>query len=246
MFKSHLHTLSRHVSREYPQRSFVLRVSCPIDALDVQAPLSTGEQEAPFVRRTMLTLNRAVRQLVNAIEADSVSNLVNEITHQSAPIVSSNLCEALTQFHDEVLKNSLEISVSWAAISPVQEADSEIEPLRIQRDYFRHIEEVRRALRDTAELIEDTFMGTVEQLNGEMETDGRRSGDVIPALCLSEGEVRRARTNLTADQYEKADKAHMTEGVYVKTAGKLHPGRQQRTLTGITNCEFVQTRHSPA
>lgn len=229
--------------RHTEHSSFVLKVSCAIDALDVQTPTLFGEDNVPFVRSTMLTLNRAVRQLVTAIEADRLPDFVDETKRQEAPIVSSNLCEALTHFHDEVLRNSLEMSVTWAALSPVQGADAITEPLRIQRDYFPRIEEVRRALRDTAEHLEDTFIGTVEQLNGEMGHNGRRAGEVILALLLSEGgEVVRARTNLTAEQYEKADEAHMTDGVFVKVAGRLHPGRQPRTVTDITDFELVQIR----
>ena len=238
------HFLEAAQFRHTEHSSFVLKISCAIDALDVQAPVAIGDEDMPFVRRTMLTLNRAVRQLVSAIEADRLPDFVNETKRADAPIVSSNLCEALTHFHDEVLRNSLEMSVSWAALSPVREEDARIGPLRIQRDYFPRIEEVRRALRDTAEHLEDTFIGTVEQLNGEMGNDGRRAGEVILALLQQEGEVVRARTNLTADQYERADSAHMNDGVFVRVTGRLHPGRQPRLLTNITQLGLVRPRQN--
>jgi hypothetical protein len=238
--------------RHTEHSSFVLKVSCAIDALDVPTPFrlrlfeGLGEPETetevtvPFVRRTMLTLHRAVRELVTAIEADRLSEFVDEARRDSSPIVSSNLCEALTRFQDEALNNSVEMAMSWAVSFPTS---STTESLRIQRDYFPRIEEVRRALRSTEEYSEDTFIGTVEQLNGEMGDDGRRSGEVILALLPPEGgETIRARTNLTAPQYEKADKAHMTEGVYVRIAGKLHPGRQPRMLIDISNFDLVWAR----
>ncbi len=39
-----------------------------------------------------------------------------------------------------------------------------------------------------------------------------------------------ARVQLNARDYEKARKAHMMPGVYVKIMGKLQPGWQPRTL----------------
>ena len=88
--------------------------------------------------------------------------------------------------------------------------------------------------------MEDTFIGTVERLDGEMGEDGQRSGEVILSLLLPEGEQVRARTNLNAQDYTKADQAHMTEGTYVKVAGKLHPGRQPRQLTELRTFDLIQ------
>lgn len=214
--------------------SFVLKVSCAIDALDVQ--VGERREESPFVRQTMLVVSHGIRQLVTAIEADQLANLVEEVRHEQIPFVSSNLCEALTHLQDDTLRNSLEVSVAWAPIRPVAEAEAQ--PIRIQRDYFPRIEEVRRALRDTERQLDDTFVGSVEQLNGDLGDDGRRSGDVILAL-LVDGKIVKARTALDADQYQKADIAHMNDGVFVITTGKLHPGNQPRQFTDITSFELI-------
>jgi|KBSSwiStaDraftv2_1062776.scaffolds.fasta_scaffold86499_3 hypothetical protein len=214
--------------------SFVLKVSCPFDVR------CFGEQDVPFARQTMLTIDRALRQLVSAIEADSLQEFVEDAKRDREPAVSSNLCEALTRLYDEELRNSLDVSVAWSALSPVSQPTSE--PIRIQRDYFQRIEEVRRALRDTGEPVEDIFVGTVEQLNGDMGNDGRRAGQVMLALLLPEGEeVIRANTNLNADQYEIADQAHMTDGAYVMIMGRLHPGRQPRLITNVSHFQMLAT-----
>jgi hypothetical protein len=112
-------------------------------------------------------------------------------------------------------------------------------PIRIQSDYFVRIEEVRQALRAEDREREDTFIGTVERLDGEMQQDGRRAGEVMVLLLLPEGETVRARTSLDAEQYVKADLAHMTNQMYVQITGKLHPGRQPRLLTDISRFEPV-------
>jgi hypothetical protein len=107
------------------------------------------------------------------------------------------------------------------------------------RDYFGRIEEVRRKLRASEGHAKDTYIGTVERLNGEMGEDGKRAGEVILALLLQEGESVRARVALTAEQYADADRAHMAEGAYVQVSGKLQPGRQPRQLSEITRFELI-------
>jgi hypothetical protein len=221
--------------------SFVLRVSCPVNALDVQGELLGLEKSGPFVRRAMLTVARSVEQLVSSVEADTLDKLVEETTsYETGPIISSNLCEALGRFKDEELNNALEISFSWAASMPLQEKTFVTRPIRIQPDYFSRIEEVGRALRSPEKDREDTFIGTVESLNGEIDPEGRRYGEVILALLMKEeGELVRARIDLTADQYRDADRAHMTSEAYIRVAGKLHPGRQPRRLTDIRLFELL-------
>ena len=220
--------------------SFVLNVSCPVQGLDVQAPLLPDEAEAPFVRRTTATLRKALGELVTAIETDSLDTFVEATKNGANPIVSSNLCEALTRFEDSSLKNSVEIGITWAAAIPKPANEGRISIIRIQHDYFPRIEEVRRELRSKEQHLEDVFPATVERLDGEMGDDGKRSGEVILRLLLPDGdELVRARANLTTDQYELADKAHMTDGAFVKVAGKLHPGRQPRQLSNIKSFELM-------
>jgi hypothetical protein len=105
--------------------------------------------------------------------------------------------------------------------------------IRIPRDYFPRIEEVGRELRATGDAVEDLYIGTVEQLNGEMNEEGRRTGQVMLNLFLREGEVVRVQTNLTADQYEIADRVHMSQGAFIFVHGRLHQGRQPRRLTDL-------------
>jgi hypothetical protein len=226
--------------RHTQPQSFVLNVSCPVQALDVQASLLPDEVEAPFVRRAVLTIRRSLLELINAIETDSLPGLVESIKKNKTPLVSSNFCEAITRFEDVSLKNSLEIKIAWATSIPRPIGEPLVSVARVQQDYFSRIEEVRRELRSSEQQTDDTFIGTVERLDGEMGTDGRRSGEIILSLLLPEGEQVRARANLNAVDYEKADKAHMTEGFYVKVAGQLNPGRQPRQLSNLRSFDLIQ------
>ena len=219
--------------------SFILNVSCPVHGLDVQAPLLPDEADAPFVRRTTATLRKALGELVTAIETDSLDAFVDAAKKDANPVVSSNLCEALTRFEDSSLKNSVEIGITWAAAIPKPANEGRVSIIRIQHDYFPRIEEVRRELRSKEQHLEDVFPGTVERLDGEMGPDGKRLGEVILSLLSHDGEQVRVRANLDAAQYEQADKAHMTDGAFVKVTGKLHPGRQPRQLSDIKSFELM-------
>lgn len=219
--------------------SFTLNVSCPVRALDV--PSVEGPADSlPFVRRATFTLRRAVEALVHAIETDSLDAFVEANKREVQPIVSSNLCEALTRFEDPDLKNSVELRFRWAATLPPPDLEGRESIVRLQYDYFPRIEEVRRELRPNEAHIDDRFPATVERLLGEMNADGKRSGEVGLSLLTQDGEQVRARVNLNAEQYELADKAHMTEGAYVWVQGKLHPGRQPRLLSHIQSFELYE------
>lgn len=220
--------------------SFVLNVSCPVNALEIEAPLLPGEVDAPFVRRTTWNLNQSLTALVSAIEADTLDKLVEETKKSATPTISANFCEALTLFDDERLKNSLVVSLNWASVIPWPIGiTTPTSSTRVQHDYFPRIEEVRRELRKTEEVADDTFVGTVEQLNGLIGPDGRRAGEVILSVLLKESEMVRVRINLNPDQYAVADKAHMTNGSYVKATGRLHPGRQPRLISDIQNFDII-------
>lgn len=220
--------------------SFVLNVSCPVQGLDVQAPLLPDETDAPFVRRTTATLRKALGELVTAIETDSLDIFVESTKNSANPIVSSNLCEALARFEDSSLKNSIEIGITWAAAIPKPANEGRVSVIRIQHDYFPRIEEVRRELRSKEHHLEDVFPATVERLDGEMGPGGKRAGEVILRLLTADGdELVRARASLTAEQYEQADKAHMKDGAFVTVTGKLHPGRQPRQLSDIKSFELM-------
>lgn len=192
----------RHTQRG----SFVLNVSCPVSALDVQAPLAFAEADSdvPFVRRAVLVLRRSATELVSAIETGTLDALVDTLKSSDAPTVSSNFCEALTRFEDSALKCSLELGVTWASSIARPPGDALRSTVRIDHSYFARIEEVRRELRASEKHVEDAFIGTVERLDGDMDADGNRSGEVVLSLLLPEGEQVHARTHLNAKDYARA------------------------------------------
>ncbi|CAB3775838.1 hypothetical protein [Pararobbsia alpina] len=219
--------------------SFVLRIACPINAMEVHGSSELGASDAPFVRQVTLVLQRALSQLSTAIEADALDRLVDELKRSPVPLISANLCEAISAMHDERVDNSLDVGFDWSVLRRVASSLAS-RTVRIQRDYFSRIEEVRRELRAVELYHEETFIGTVERLDGEMGADGRRSGAVVLSLLLAEeGETVRARTVLSADDYAEADRAHMTNGAYVRVTGRLRQGRQPRQLADPSRFEVL-------
>jgi hypothetical protein len=233
--------LVEHSSFEHTEPgSFILQVSCPVLALDVQGELEFGEEcfsQSPFVRRALLTLFYATASIVEAIERDKLEDLLDGLKVSKSPLVSSNLCEALQMLQDDSLQNSVEMKMQWSPTIPVKSKSPW--SIRIQKDYFSRIEQLRRELRSGENEHEDVFVGTVERLDGEMSDSGTRSGEVILSLLMSDGEMVRARVSLSSEDYALADRAHMRDGCYVRVRGKLRHGRQPRQLTNVTLFELL-------
>lgn len=219
--------------------SFVLKVSSPLKAVDIQANLFNDET-MPFVRQTSLTINKGLNELIMAIQADTLTNLVDDIKQGTNPYISSNLCKAISNFQEQHDEFDLLIDFNFAGSLALPPNLSIAREIKIQKDYFSRIDDVRRELRNTEQQKkkEDVFMATVEQLAGDFGDDGLRSGNVILNLYQEE-EIIKAKTTLNSDHYNEAYKAHMTSGAYIKIKGKLHPGNQPRNLTDVTLFELI-------
>jgi hypothetical protein len=232
-----LDLIDRSKFRHTERGSFILKVSSPINALDIQANIF-GDDSMPFVRQTTLTINKALNELVASVETDTVDILIDEVKNSPMPLISSNFCKALTNFQEEHQDFDLSVGFKWASAfnNPTQlyiPAN-----IKVQKEYFTRIDEVRRELRNIETQREDVFMATVERLDGDLDNmTGVRYGEVLLNL-LQEDEIIRARTHLNPKQYSIADKAHMTAGAYVRIKGKLHPGNQPRLISEVSLFEL--------
>lgn len=208
--------------------------------MDVQGTLQLSDDEAPFVRKVFSAIHESMERLVRAIKADTLEALVDETRESETPLISSNFCEALAAMQDERTYNAVDALFSWSHLRP--RADNRLsKPISFQRDYFSRIEELRRELRAVEDNYIEVYIGTVERLEGEMGSDGKRSGNVVLSLLLpEEEETVRARVILKASDYAVADKAHMTNGAYVRIKGRLLPGRQPRQLADFSEFEMLK------
>lgn len=233
-----LQLIERSRFRHTESGSFVLNISSPVNAVEYQGNLF--EEIMPFARQTTLTINQGLAKLVTAIQTDRLSQLVDDIKEDPKPELSSNFCKAITSFQEEHEEFDLFVDFNWAAILPLPERFQAKRLIKIQRDYFSRIDDVRKELRNAEQQNkqEDVFMASVEHLAGEFGSDGRRSGDVILNL-YQEDEIIKARANLTGEQYILAGQAHMTPGAYIKIKGKLNPGNQPRNLSDLAIFELI-------
>jgi hypothetical protein len=224
--------------RHTEKGSFIINVSTPVRALDVSGNLYS--EDIPFVRQTTLAINHGISKLVRAIQADTLDTLVDQLRASANPEISSNLCKAITSFQEAHNDFDLFIDFKWSGTVPMSTVDIVPSSIKIQKEYFSRIDDVRRELKATEEQnIEEVFMASVEHLAGDIGNDGRRSGEVILNL-YKEGEIIRARTALTAEQYADADTSHMTADSYIKIKGMLRPGNQPRTLNDISSFELIR------
>ncbi len=222
------------------QGSFVLKIACPIDAIQTQINLSFEDNQIPFGRQVTKNLQKSIATLVTAIETNKLTQLVDKLTTEEAPLISSNLCDALAEMQDQEIENSLDFGVAWSALYAFPHNFGHAKIIRLQRDYFRPIEEVGRSLRSTEPHREDIYIGTVERLDGVMDAAGQRAGDVWLSLMLpDEDGLIKAKVCLSAKDYAKALRAHETNRTYVQLKGRLHAGQRVCQITHLTSFELI-------
>ena len=218
--------------------SFVVAIACPLDAVDAEGLLEGVDS---FTRETTKTLMDSLRRIEDGIEADQEANLMAHDAGNGVPI-TANLCDALARMEPPSARGLLEISTSWASTCPNEDAN-ERASVRFADDYFDVIRDVGTQLRPTHQAEVSVFAGFVETLNGNMNNDGRRHGEVILDL-LEENDVVRTRVTLDVDQYAEADQAHMS-GKPVIVKAELHRGRRVHRLSNVTMFRAVTEKELP-
>jgi hypothetical protein len=219
--------------------SFIFRIECPVNAMDIQTSLELSADDAPFVRKVTSSLLSSIQLLTVSIELDALDAVVEEMKASEQPILSANMCDALCEMHETGLDNSIDVTVDW---SPTTKTNSErLKPgrARLKREYFKIIEEVGRELRSDDEVEHSKFIATVERLDGSIGEDGRRYGPVLLSAFMTDGQLLKLSAFLPADQYELASRVHMKTDQYVLLSGSIRPGRQPRQLIDIQSFELV-------
>lgn len=107
-------------------------------------------------------------------------------------------------------------------------------------NYKRKLEELKGYFSPPNKEVVDTFYATVESLNGDIGSDGGRSGEVVFAIFV-ENEVARARANLNSSQYKIAIRAHESGNAYVMIKGQFNKQARNGVIENIT--EFKLADH---
>ncbi|HEV3004507.1 MAG TPA: hypothetical protein VGX78_08590, partial [Pirellulales bacterium] len=188
----------------------------------------------PFARSAVGLLVRSVGRIVRAIESDDLPGAWVHLPGE--PPLSSNLCEALLEMQPGEEDSALTLSVAWAATLA---APKDVPPtVRIKNSYFPLIEDVYNELRRAEPAVQSLFVGYVDTLSGQPGSDGRVQGETTLSVVYEE-QIRKARVDLNADDYQAAVEAHRTAGT-VKFKGVFHPGRRVHRISDVTEFARLQ------
>ena len=215
-------------------------------AMNISLPLEAGNESGlyfpehiPFGRQASVLANEGIKRLLNAIMANKLDGFVDELKGMEKPIVSSNLCKAITQFAEVDRAFDLHLDFRFSQGVEFPEGIHPSSSIKVQRDYFRSIDEVRQELKQTKEQRqEETFMATVERLSGEINVQGEREGEVI-LNAYKEGESFRIKADLSPEKYEVAYRSHIQTDSYIKLKGKVMPGNQPKTIKNLSTFELI-------
>ncbi|WP_028322709.1 hypothetical protein [Desulfatiglans anilini] len=209
--------------------SYVVKVVCPLNEM-IEPPIY--QEARPFAREATALLMRACDKLVKSIEQDTVDGMLEQDT--AKPEITSNLCDALLRMHAAKENSDITVDITWAAM-PKYAFPNIPTVAAFKAEYFKAIEEIGNYLRPKKDEKGETLLiGTVETLNGDVGSDGRRSGEVSFSI-LQEGEAIFAKGILNANEYETAVRAHEKGTAYVSFNAILKPGIRVGLIENISN-----------
>jgi len=200
--------------------SFVIKVSCPINAVDDVSSTTGQPQMSPFVRRVMTGFIKSLKDI-----KDLATNANDE--HDLPDLLSSNFCSAVRNI---ILEDEVEFSAFWA-LNLEQTDKSVLKPVTLKPDLIPQIERIESILRPVPLSQRQVIYGTVETLDGQIGDDNKRSGDVTIKF-IHEDEILFAKITLDSEKHDKAIEAYKS-GKYIKVTGFLRRGIQKNKIENV-------------
>ncbi len=202
--------------------SFVFTVICPLDAVaDEQSLFPT----TPFTRRVTTHMMQSIERLSQAEtqrEWDKMLDRHAKGVDALSSSISANFCEGLMDLiPDEGA--TVELAVDWSpTLDPPDVLNQTTRPVRLSTQWLPRLQYISQNLRpQNAPLEKFWFIGTVEELEGDRFSErNEREGDVVVRVLDAEGEPRRTRIDLFADQHQVAIHAYET-GRQIRVRGVL-------------------------
>lgn len=216
--------------------SFILKMMCPLSVEDEQMDISHA-LNIPFGRRVTECILNSTNLLINAIDQDKEVELLKE--NESSKVLSSNFCQALMQMESSLNDAKIEISAKWAPRVPVIGATPN--RVTLAKRHFRQIEQIYSSLRNSQENeTSSIYFGTVEELKGDVGSDGRRSGSVIVRI-LSDDDVINATVDLGSEEYQRAIDAHTAgKETQIKIKGVVKRFARSAKIVDMSEFEIMQ------
>lgn len=225
--------------RHTQEGSFVLKISCPIELQSGGVHLFGEDYSTPFGRKTFSLINESALELLNTIESNNEERFIEEQLKSENPIISYNFCDAMSNMFDENVGLPFELLFNWSRHSlnkiPTPKLNQRV---RYQYEYKNKIDDIKVYFKSESLPLKETFIATVESLNGDTGEDGRRFGDVRLNILIGSSVVT-AKVTLNAEQYLIAHESHITQGSYIMVSGTLLPGKLVRVLDSITDFKII-------
>lgn len=216
--------------------SFILKMMCPNAMEDEQLDL-TNLTKQPFGRQVTTGLLTSANLLITAIDQDQEETLLRD--NKSSKILSSNFCHAILQMESSLVDAKIEIAAKWSPRLPV--IGTAPSSVTIAKRHFKRIEQIYSELRNTIEQEQSSiYVGTVEELKGDIGEDGKRSGNVIVRI-LSDDEVINANVDLGVSEYQTAINAHTAgKETQVKIKGLLKRYARSAKIVDMSEFEIIR------
>jgi hypothetical protein len=212
---------SRSVFNHTQRGSFIMSISCPILAKGEQLGFGLDFDKSTKSRQAFVSIYRGMEHLVRAVSEEKVNKFSDEVLNSTSPVVSSNFCEAVASIISKDSSEGMSVAFCWSPyIALPKDLGGSLQFFPSMADDIYRIAE---ALRPEEESLDDSFIGTVEALRGDVTSTGERAGAVEFLLFLKDGSTIRANAFLNIDQYRIADRAHIGGAKYIVIAGKLNP-----------------------
>jgi len=227
--------------RHTEEGSFILKISHPCEIITVSDIF--GEQyEKPLSRSAFEIMNSSAVKISNAIEADDISTLFHEEKNSAKPVISHNFCESLSKLFDNEREIPFQLIFNWSKSSlqkiPVPNISNRVvfpfsnkSKMEQVKAYF---EPPKRDF-----LQKETFVGTVETLDGNVGEDERRSGSVTLTVFYN-NETFKSKVNLSSDQYQTALDALQKGNAFVKIVGDLQRGKRSQSIVNVQSFNLVE------
>lgn len=199
--------------------SFAAKVACPLDAVEDPRPIL----QEPFTRQVTEFFMRSVGEIPRTVDAD-------QFDEKSQPGLSVNLCDALSLLRPDDGNGRVSVAISWARSGPKPKKEIPRQVMLRPED-FTAIDVAAARLRPRHEPHKSLFAGTVEQLRGSEDEDGRIFGDVTLAI-QHDGRVVSATTQLKHDDHLRAIDAYKGRNL-VSLRGTLGKAGRRYMLSDV-------------
>lgn len=222
--------------------SFIATVACPLRAVEANQPLFETRED-PFARKTTFLLMKSLGDLVNAIEGDTVQDMVER--NEENPLISANLCDAVSKMKPSIEGADLTVSATWSPLRAINAAARAPSTVRIQHSYFPIIDDIYRELRPDPAPQVDTFVGFVDTLDGRPGPTGQVEGDVILRVLVDDENLIRAKATLSAEQHAVAVEAYQHQHI-IRIDGNLSRRSRLGIIDNPANFQIIRDVANPA